>query len=122
MKKKENLILIMIIFCLYVLNQNIKNIIPIKFIRWFAMCYFNDIIGSMGFIAYCNIITDFYNKEIRKLWQILTVLLCSGIFWEYITPLYRKDTITDVWDIGAYMFGGVIYWMIEQIFSRREEE
>lgn len=42
-----------------------------------------------------------------------TTYFC-GISWEYVTPLYRKDTTTDVWDIFAYMIGDLIFWFIYQ--------
>ena len=52
-----------------------------------------------------------YRKMI-KLWQIELLLFPCGIFWEYITPLFRHNTTTDPCDILAYMIGGFLYWII----------
>lgn len=41
----------------------------------------------------------------------------SGVFWEYVTPIFRQNTVSDVWDILAYMAGGFMYWLID----RREQ-
>ena len=94
------------------INQKFKNQISSEGIRWFMSSYFNDIIGSMTFMSYCNIVFSFRKTMVSKLWQIELLMFSCGIFWEFITPLYRIDTVTDVWDILAYIIGGVLYWII----------
>lgn len=117
MSKKKNLIIIFITITLYIVNQNIKTRIPVEVIRWFMSCYFNDTIGGITFIAYCNIVFSFYERKMIKLWQIELLMFFCGFFWEYLTPLFRKDTVSDIFDIVAYMVGGLIYWII----ARREQ-
>lgn len=75
-------------------------------------CYFNDTVGGITFIAYCNLVFSFYCRKMIKLWQIELLMFFCGVFWEYLTPVFRKDTVTDVRDILAYMSGGFIYWVI----------
>ena len=75
-------------------------------------CYFNDFIGSITFVSYVNTVCSFKDYRLEKLWQIELLLFGSGIFWEYITPLFRKSTTTDIWDLLAYLLGGLSYWMI----------
>lgn len=116
MSKKKNLIIVGITVGLYVLNQIIKTKIPIEAIKWFMSCYFNDTIGGITFVAYCNLIFGFYNKKLIKLWEIELLMLFCGLFWEYLTPLFRKNTVSDIFDVLAYMVGGLIYWM----FARKE--
>ena len=111
MSRKQNLYIIGITVILYLINQTVKNDIPIEFIRWFLTCYFNDAIGGMTFIAYCNVVLSFRNRKLIKLWQIETLLFFCGIFWEYITPLFRMNTVSDKWDVVAYMAGGFLYWI-----------
>ena len=123
MSKKINLIIIGITVVMYVANQVIKTKIPVEAIRWFMSCYFNDTIGGMTFMAYCNIVFGFYNRKMIKLWQILTLMFCAGLFWEYVTPIFRKNTVSDIWDVVAYMIGGFIYWLItrkEQYGNKKE--
>lgn len=110
--KKKNFIVIGITAIFYTINQSIKAKIPIEPIRWFMSCYFNDTIGGLTFIAYCNIVFSFKNREMVKLWQIELLLFGAGFFWEYVTPMFRANTVSDIWDIFAYMIGGVSYWLI----------
>lgn len=109
--KRKNTYIIVITLVLYLINQIVKTRISIKPLRWFLSCYFNDTIGGITFMAYCGIVLDFFYKKMMKLWQILLLMACCGFFWEYITPLYR-NTISDLWDILAYVCGGFIYWLI----------
>lgn len=109
---RKNLIFIIVTIALYIINQVIKTRIPIEPIRWYLSCYFNDTIGGITFIAYCNIVFGLYKRKMTKLWQIELLLLVAGIFWEYITPLFRASTTTDIWDIVAYMTGGFLYWIL----------
>lgn len=112
MSKKNNIIIIGVTVALYSVNQIIKTEIPIEVIRWFMCCYFNDTIGGITFIAYCNIVFGFYNRELIKLWQIELLLFFAGLFWEYVTPIFRTNTISDIWDVLAYMIGGFAYWLL----------
>ena len=112
MPKRKNLCIIGITVALYIVNQVIKTRIPIEAIRWFMSCYFNDTVGGITFMAYCNIVFSFYHRKMLKLWQIELLMCCCGFFWEYLTPIFRENTVSDVYDIFAYMMGGMIYWAI----------
>ena len=114
MSKKKNLYIIGITIVLYITNQTIKAKIPIEPIRWFMSCYFNDTLGGITFLAYCNIVFSFYNKKMVKLWQMELLMFFSGLFWEYVTPIFRQNTVSDMWDILAYMVGGFLYWLIDR--------
>lgn len=110
--RRKNFILILVTIVLYIINQCIKNKIPIEGIRWFMTCYFNDTIGGITFMAYCGLVFEHYHRRMTKLWQIILLMASCGFFWEYITPLFRTNTISDPWDILAYVCGGIIYWLI----------
>lgn len=118
--KRKNIYIIVITLALYLINQFVKTKIPIKPIRWFLSCYFNDTIGGITFMAYCGIVLEFFRRKMMKLWQILLLMSSCGFFWEYITPIYRK-TISDPWDILAYTSGGFVYWLItKREYNERE--
>ena len=112
MNIRKNIFIIVITIVLYISNQFIKNKLQTDILQWFMTCYFNDIIGSITFVAYCNVMLGFCRRKIIMLWHIELLMLFCGVFWEYITPIFRKNTTSDVFDILAYMLGGFIYWLI----------
>lgn len=120
MRRRKNLIIIGITIALCIVNQIVKNEISIEPIRKFCGCYFKDIVGSIAFMAYCNIVFCYYDRTMTKLWQIVLFMFFCGIFWEYITPLYRHNTVSDFWDVVAYIVGGIIYWVVARINYRRK--
>lgn len=116
-----NIVLIILTVALYEINQQLKFKISNEVIKWFMCCYFNDCIGAITFIAYCNIVMCFSKKKLEKLWQIELILFGCGLFWEIITPIYRNDTVTDIFDIVAYMIGGLLYTFIVRKFGGKKE-
>lgn len=54
----------------------------------------------------------FFANYSFKLFHILVFTFFCGIFWEYIVPLYREDTVSDLFDIMAYLLGTLIFWYI----------
>lgn len=107
--------MIIITLIAYIINQNNKSEIDNDIVYWFMNCYFNDIIGSITFVSYCNILCAHFKKTyFSKLLHIELLMLFCGLFWEVITPLFRKNTVADFFDIIAYCFGGLIYWLISQ--------
>lgn len=112
--KKGNLFIIIITLILYGINQKVKMYIPFKYLKWFMTCYFNDVIGGMTFTAYCSIVFEYYHKQLKKLWHIELLMFSCGIFWEYITPLFRHNTVSDPYDILAYMLGGLLCWGVQK--------
>ena len=116
-----NIFLIIVTIILYILNQRYKASIKNEQLYLFMNCYFNDLIGGITFIAYCNFVGKFFRREISRLPHILALLFFCGLFWEYITPLFRRNIVADVFDILAYMVGGIIYWGISRLYKRKRE-
>lgn len=80
-------------------------------IEYFLNCYLNDILGTIVFLLCFSEILYAIKKDITlRLIHIELIVLFCGVFWEYITPIYRQDTISDMWDIIAYLFGGLCFW------------
>ena len=66
-------------------------------------------------MAYTNILFVAVGKReysLRSLPGILVLMLLAGIFWEFVTPLFRKAAVTDYADIVAYLAGGIAYWIM----------
>jgi len=81
----------------------------------FLHCYLSDILAGPVILAYTNILLVAVRKEahsLRTLPRILVFMLVAGVFWEFITPLYRKGSVTDYADIAAYLVGGLAYWIM----------
>ena len=100
MHKNKNIIILFITLILVLINRKIKFYITVPYIRWFMVCYFNDMVGAITFVSYFN--------------EVFILCMC-GMFWEYVTPLFRKDTISDPCDIIAYLIGGIIYWYLLKV-------
>lgn len=82
-------------------------------VAYFMRCYFNDIFGSTIFLLFLNLVHSFLiKKNVVSFYHVELLMLICGVLWEFLTPLYRSDTTTDIIDIFAYLLGGVIYWYI----------
>ena len=120
MKKNTLLIIITLSFCF--LNQSVKNDIENDMLRFFMCCYFNDIFGSIAFVSIINMlcIIEGYH-EINKFVYIEIIMFSAGLFWEYVTPLFREDTTSDILDLLAYLLGGFLYWIISRVICSRKK-
>lgn len=77
--------------------------------------YFNDVLAGIVLLSIGNVLLSFYSKKdlVMKKFSVMAIfLLAAGLFWEYITPLYKAVAVSDVWDIPAYLTGGVVYYVI----------
>ena len=110
---KKNILIIFICFLLYLLNKVVYY--PNMFMQSFMSSHFNDILCGILFPAYCNILLENRYGLINRLWKVESLLLVCGIFWEFIAPLFISYSVSDIFDIAAYMFGGFIYWIIYRI-------
>lgn len=82
-------------------------------IKYFLNCYLNDILGAIVFLLYLSIVLSFLKKKFTfKLIYVESIILTCGILWEYVTPFYRKDTVSDPIDLFAYIFGGLLFWYV----------
>ena len=76
-------------------------------------CYFNDILAGVVILAYSNLLFIVVRKEehsFRSLIRILFFVFIAGMFWEFIAPMFRRDSVSDLGDIMAYLIGGITYW------------
>ena len=99
-----NIMILVITFLVYLVNQNIlkeTNCI-------FFLCYFNDLLAPILLLSFSNFLLYYYNKEIKGKNIYLFIGICA-LFWEFITPLYKKNSICDFIDILMYFIGASIY-------------
>jgi hypothetical protein len=50
--------------------------------------------------------------------RIIPFTLLVGLFWEYVTPLYRISKVSDPFDLIAYVAGSVTYFLIINRFNK----
>lgn len=115
---KINAIIFSISVFLYLLNRVLLKDITEGLVHWFLVCYWNDITGAIAFSAYAHSIIFYYSKKEIHVCVLFTILLVCGIFWEIVTPMFRKNSVCDFWDIIAYEFGGVIYYVTNKIWKK----
>ena len=116
-----NLLLFLAGVVLYIINRILLKCEIYGDLHWLMLGYFNDFVGSISFIAYCNMVSMLFCHKyfFVKLRVILILLFVCGLFWEIITPIYRTSSISDPWDIVVYMIGGITYYLIYKAKERR---
>lgn len=118
---KKNSLIIIICSMLYLLNKIVFLNTINTFLTFFLKCYFNDILAGLVIISLFNILIIItFSIKINKYYYILLLLLIIGLFWEYSPKLIRKNAVSDIIDIFAYEFGGLLYWFINQINLKYE--
>lgn len=104
---------------LCLLNREFGHLIPDGGMSVFMSCYFNDLVGAAAFSAYCDAAFTLFGRRLDRLYKLELILFFCGIFWEYITPLFRSDTVSDPVDIAAYMAGGLVYMLISRLSGKQ---
>ena len=120
-KTPMDLIVILVIAALYLLNNNIFKQNTTGILREFFICYFNDLMAPMFLLAYSNILLGTKGKRLCNIKHILPFCLCAGCIWEFLAPIIKQGSVTDPCDIIAYLFGGIIYWIIEKKRAKKDD-
>lgn len=110
--------IILVVTGLYLLNQVVLK----KYFGSFFQNYFNDFLAGIMITAVINLIIVVGGKsqsQIRKLWNTIFTMTVIGSFWEFVTPLYKENSVTDGYDLVAYMGGGVIYYAVQNAKNYR---
>lgn len=102
-----NMILLVATSLLYLFNRLTLNASSPYFMR----CHFNDLCCGCWFMSVTNLILWPSKKRISKLNHIFVYLGLWGVYWEAIGPLFKQTAVFDVYDIVAYLAGGLTYWI-----------
>jgi len=84
--------------------------------------HFNDFLAMILLLSFSNILLSFYKNGkmiFRCIIYILIFALIVGLFWEYITPLYRINSTGDPYDLIAYLAGGYVYYIIIKVYPNK---
>ena len=73
--------------------------------------YANDLLGGFAFLAYTNLLFDLVKPAYRvtKVRVAIPYIFACGLFWEFIAPLFVARSVTDWFDLIAYVVGAFIY-------------
>jgi hypothetical protein len=117
--KPINLVLIVIVLCLYFLNNNLLKFLTNGLVQYFMICHFNDFICPLFFLAYSNLLLITVRREISQFKWLMLFGFCSGLVWEFFAPVIKPSTTTDIMDLLFYTLGTALYWCIVQAFPGR---
>ena len=111
-----NVSAIFMVACFYALNRFwLKPHIGGVFLSG----YFNDLLAGAAILAIANVLWELTpfapgRPFTRFQWALVTVVP-AGLFWEYVTPLYRLSSVSDPYDLLAYLIGGLVFWSLIRI-------
>ena len=86
--------------------------------------HLNDVLAGVLLLCYINALSILSNQPkliVTRLSTVALITLASGLFWEYITPLYLSKSISDPLDVLAYITGGVLFWILTKNKPREME-
>ena len=117
-KKPINVILMLLTIALYILNNIFFKKNTTGNLNVFMVGYFNDLICPFFFVSYCNILLLSIGKEIRKLRWLLLFSFCAGLVWEFVAPMLKETSVTDILDLMCYLLGTFFYWLVLMIYQK----
>lgn len=121
--RKYEIKILMITMTLYLLNRVCKSYINIPFIGYICRCHLNDFFGGIVFMAYINLLLFNYKKiRIANLLHTILIMIICGILWEYFFPLFLPYSISDFYDVIAYVVGGIVYQLIIITITKRRNK
>ena len=100
----------------YLVNQNLLKSITSNFV---VAGHLNDFLAMIILLSYSNILILCCGKKMSVLCTRLRVMpfaLAVGLFWEYVTPLYKSST-SDPYDLLAYLLGAEIYLLLLRVYN-----
>ena len=121
LKKPINLLLIIIVSCLYFLNNAYFKAHTSGIVQYFMICHFNDFICPLFFLSYSNLLLISVEKEIKKFRWLILFGFCSGLIWEFLAPVFKPTATTDVMDLVFYTLGTTLYYFFSKKFTCRRD-
>lgn len=120
--KPFNLILMILIPLLYLANNFYFKKVATGVFSIFFVGYFNDLICPLFLLSYSNFLLLVVDKELKKLHWILLFMLVCGCIWEFVTPLFKPSSVTDILDLVCYICGAFLYWLILFLYNKTRKK
>ncbi len=118
-QNKIDIILLGISLFIYAVNKLwLKQVIS----HWFIQCYLNDVMAGICFSAVCQLFMCFWIKRQIRDEENILLLYLAGIYWELIAPRYLAGATADLFDLPAYLLGGMIIIVSRKLQRKRKKE
>lgn len=97
--------------CLYLLNRFLLKDTITGTLGYFLRCRFNDLLCPLVVIPACQTVLQItMHTSMRKPGTLLLFTLACAIVWEFIIPLVKAGSTSDLWDVVCYVGGTILYW------------
>ena len=119
---KINLNIFVVCLAIYFVNRLTNDTYFIPYLSYILRYHFNDYLAGIVFLAYLNIIlaiSKYKYIKVLKLSQVIFTGILIGTFWEYITPIHKNDSTSDIIDVISYVLGAISYKFIYSFIMLR---
>ena len=97
----------------YLANRLWLRHITVGPLRWFLVCYANDLFAGLFLAAWADLLFRLGRLPPLRSWrQAVPLLLACGLVWEVLAPLWKAGAVFDPWDFLAYQLGGLSYLLV----------
>ncbi|MGL4582152.1 MAG: hypothetical protein ACRCVU_04115 [Flavobacterium sp.] len=78
--------------------------------------YLNDILSIPITLFIILAVVQLFKGKVYKLsiWMIMFIVAYFAIYFEYYLPQFHPRYTSDIIDIGCYMIGGIIFYLIQR--------
>lgn len=115
LKYRLEIQLIFIIMILYMLNKIYFIHNTTGNIQMFCQCYFNDLLAPVFLLSLIVIMFGMLELEIKQYYLFILIGMIAGLCWEYIIPMIKQSSISDVNDLICYFIGINIFYILKRI-------
>ena len=115
LKYRLEIQLILIIMILYMLNKTYFIHNTTGNIQMFYQCYFNDLLAPVFMLSLIVIMFGMFELEIKQYYLFILIGMIAGLCWEYIIPMIKQSSISDVNDLICYFIGINIFYILKRI-------
>lgn len=90
--------------------------------HWIIQYYLNDIMAGICFSTVSQLLMWFWLKRPIKDAENILLIYLAGSYWEFIAPLYIDSSVADLYDLAAYLAGGIIVILVRKYVNKLEEK
>lgn len=108
------LILMLMILLLYCMNRFWFTVSTDGWIQYICRCHVNDLLAPLFILNFAYICLKEAGYEMKSYIVILLIGMSAAFCWEYVIPLIKSSSVTDVYDLFSYFIGTNLYYVIQK--------